>query len=125
MFSLQGNIVKKAHLRQSFTTEQIEEFQKCLDPVSGPLYFAKNYVYIQHPVRGKVPFELYEFQEELIEAYHMNRFCVAMLSRQMGKTTVAAAYILWFAMFVPDSVVLIAAQIHWCTGNHATYTLCL
>jgi hypothetical protein len=110
MFSLQGNIVKKAHVRQSFTTEQIEEFQKCLDPDSGPLYFAKNYVYIQHPTKGKVPFELYEFQEELIDAYHKNRFCVAMLSRQMGKTTVAAAYILWFAMFVPDSVVLIAAH---------------
>jgi hypothetical protein len=110
MLALQGNIVKKAHVAESFSSEQIEHLHRCADPVDGPLYFARNFVYIQHPVRGKIPLELYEFQEELIHAYHANRFCIAMLSRQMGKTTVAAAYILWYAMFVPDSTILIAAH---------------
>ncbi len=109
-FSLQGNIVKKAHAKESYTSEQIEQLAMCADLELGPIYFAKNFVYIQHPVKGKIPLELYEFQEELIDAYHHNRFCIAMLSRQMGKTTVAAAYILWYAMFVPDSTVLIAAH---------------
>jgi hypothetical protein len=33
-----------------------------------------------------------------------------MASRQTGKSTVAAAYLLWYAMFVPDSTVLIASN---------------
>ena len=28
----------------------------------------------------------------------------------MGKTTTAAGYLLWYAMFIPDSVILIAAH---------------
>lgn len=110
MLSLQGSIVKKAYVSEAYTSEQIQHLNLCADLDSGPLYFAKNFVYIQHPVKGKIPLELYEFQEELITAYHANRFCIAMLSRQMGKTTVAAAYILWYAMFVPDSTILIAAH---------------
>jgi hypothetical protein len=33
-----------------------------------------------------------------------------MLPRQTGKTTTAAGYLLWYAMFVPDSTILIAAH---------------
>ena len=33
-----------------------------------------------------------------------------MLPRQTGKTTCASAYLLWYAMFVPDSQILIAAH---------------
>jgi hypothetical protein len=38
-----------------------------------------------------------------------------MLGRQMGKSTCAAGYLLWYAMFVPDSTILIAA--HKYTGS--------
>ena len=33
-----------------------------------------------------------------------------MLGRQMGKTTTAVGYLLWYAMFVPDSTILICAH---------------
>ena len=33
-----------------------------------------------------------------------------MMPRQTGKSTTAAGYLLWFAMFVPDSTILIAAH---------------
>jgi hypothetical protein len=33
-----------------------------------------------------------------------------LLPRQTGKTTTAAGYLLWFAMFVPDSTILVAAH---------------
>ena len=33
-----------------------------------------------------------------------------MLGRQMGKTTVAPGYLLWYAMFKPDSTILVAAH---------------
>ena len=108
--SLDGNLIKKAHAPLKYTLEEIEHLEKCMDPVDGPLYFAKNFIRIQHPVRGSIPFEPYEYQVRLIDAYHNNKQCIAMLPRQMGKTTCAVAYLLWFTMFVPDCQVLIAAH---------------
>lgn len=108
--SLDGNLVKKAHAQIKYTLEEVQHLEKCMDPVDGPLYFAKNFIKIQHPVRGSIPFEPYPFQEKLIHAYHNNKQCIAMLPRQMGKTTCAVAYLLWYTMFVPDVQVLIAAH---------------
>jgi len=108
--SLDGNLIKKAHAPQRYTLEEVEHLEKCMDPVTGPLYFAKNFLKIQHPVRGSIPFEPFEYQERLIDAYHTNKQCIAMLPRQMGKTTCACAYLLWYTMFVPEAQVLIAAH---------------
>jgi hypothetical protein len=108
--SLDGNLIKKAHAPQRYTLEEVKHLEACMDPVTGPLYFAKNFVKIQHPVRGSIPFDMYEYQEKLIQAYHENKQCIAMLPRQMGKTTCACAYLLWYTMFVPEAQVLIAAH---------------
>ena len=108
--SLDGNLIKKAHAQIRYTLEEVEHLEKCMDPVDGPLYFAKNFIKIQHPVRGSIPFEPYDYQVRLIQAYHDNKQCIAMLPRQMGKTTCAVAYLLWYTMFVPDAQVLIAAH---------------
>lgn len=108
--SLDGNLVKKAHSQIRYTLEEVQHLEKCMDPIDGPLYFAKNFIKIQHPVRGSIPFEPYEYQERLLHAYHNNKQCIAMLPRQMGKTTCAVAYLLWYTMFVPDCQVLIAAH---------------
>lgn len=108
--SLDGNLIKKAHAQIKYTLEEVQHLEKCLDPVDGPLYFAKNFIKIQHPVKGSIPFEPYEYQERLLQAYHNNKQCIAMLPRQMGKTTCAVAYLLWYTMFIPDAQVLIAAH---------------
>ena len=108
--SLEGNLIKKAHAPQRYTLEEVKHLEACMDPVTGPLYFAKNFIKIQHPTRGSIPFEPYEYQEILIDSYHNNKQCIAMLPRQMGKTTCAVAYLLWYTMFVPDCQVLIAAH---------------
>jgi hypothetical protein len=108
--SLDGNLIKKAHAPQRYTLEEVKHLEACMDPITGPLYFAKNFLKIQHPVRGSIPFEPYEYQERLIQSYHENKQCVAMLPRQMGKTTCACAYLLWYTMFIPEAQVLIAAH---------------
>jgi Terminase large subunit, T4likevirus-type, N-terminal/Terminase RNaseH-like domain len=108
--SLDGNLIKKAHAVQKYTLEQVKHLEACMDPVSGPLYFCKNFLKIQHPVRGAIDFEPYEYQERLIQAYNDNKQCIAMLPRQMGKTTCATGYLLWYTMFVPEAQVLIAAH---------------
>ena len=108
--SLQGNLTKRAHQKSKFTEQQILELNKCMDTKTGPLYFCKNYCMIQHPTKGAIKFDMYEYQEGLVKTYHDNRFAIAMLPRQTGKTTCAAAYLVWYAMFVPDSQILIAAH---------------
>jgi len=108
--SLDGVLIKKAHAQQKYTLEEVEHLEKCMNPITGPLYFAKHFIRIQHPVRGAIQFEPYEYQERLINAYNDNKQCIAMLPRQMGKTTCAVAYLLWYTMFVPDCQVLIAAH---------------
>lgn len=104
------SLVKSAYSQVKYTAETFQEFQQCADPVTGPLYFLSNYMKIQHPTRGSIPLELYDFQEELLYNYHNYRYSINMLSRQMGKSTVAAGYLLWYAMFVPDSTILIASN---------------
>jgi hypothetical protein len=113
--SLDGVLTKKAHSKEKFTEEQVEHLLKCSDPVNGYHYFAKHFFYIQHPVKGKMLFEPFEYQERLLQSYHDFRFNINMLPRQSGKTTCASAYLLWFAMFHPDQTILVAA--HKYTGS--------
>ena len=108
--SLQGNLTKRAHQKTKFTEQQILELNKCMDQKTGPLYFMQHFSMIQHPTKGSMKFEMFEYQKGLVETYHNNRFAIAMLPRQTGKTTCAAAYLVWYAMFVPDSQILIAAH---------------
>jgi len=108
--SLDGVLVKRAHQSQKFSEEQLQEFIYCTDSSTGPAFFMSNYFHIQHPTQGKMSYKPFPFQETLINSYHQNRFSINLLSRQMGKTTCAAGYLLWHAMFVPDSTILIAAH---------------
>lgn len=107
---LQGNLVKKAHKKIKYTDKMMADLQKCSDPVTGPMYFMENFLQIQHPTKGSIQFEPFDFQKKLVKNYHGNRFSINMLPRQTGKTTCASAYLLWYAMFVPDSQILIAAH---------------
>ncbi len=113
--SLDGVLTKKAHTRESFTEFQIKDLIECANEDTGYHYFTKNFFYIQHPVRGKMLFEPFEYQTRLLDAYHGHRFNINMLPRQMGKTTCAAGYLLWYAMFHPDQTILISA--HKYTGS--------
>ena len=110
--SLENTLVKRAHSTQRFTEQDIDELMKCQDPVTGPHYFLENFFYIQHPVKGRLKYEPFDYQRRLIDSYHGHRFNVNLLPRQTGKTTTAAGYLLWYAMFVPDSTILVAAHKH-------------
>ena len=89
-------LVKKPHLKSSFTEEQLREFAKCADPVTGPEYFMSNYFYIQHPTKGRMLYEPFDYQKRLINTYHNYRFSISLMPRQTGKSTSAAGYLLWY-----------------------------
>lgn len=102
-----NSLIKSAHKKQKFTDQDLMDMQQCID---DPHYFLNNFFYIQHPTKGKMKYEPYEYQQRLIDSYHDYRFNINMLPRQTGKTTTASGYLLWFAMFIPDSTILIAAH---------------
>ena len=103
-------LVKAPHRKETFSEQELEEFARCADPVTGPMYFMDNFFHIQHPVRGKMLYHAFEYQQRLIANYHTNRFSISLMPRQTGKSTSAAGYLLWYAMFVPDATILIAAH---------------
>ena len=113
--SLDGVLTKKAHSKEKFTEEQVQHLLLCSDPTNVYAHFARNFFHIHHPVKGKMLFKPYEYQERLLQSYHDFRFNINMLPRQSGKTTCASAYLLWFAMFHPDQTILVAA--HKYTGS--------
>ena len=108
--SLDGVLTKKANTRETFTEQQIADLKACTDPDTGYLHFCNNFFSIQHPVEGKMLFTPFDYQKRLLESYHNHRFNINMLPRQSGKTTTAAGYLLWYAMFHPDQTILIAAH---------------
>ena len=112
---LENVLVKKPNRAETYTEQQILEVLKCSDPVTGPQYFLENFFYIQHPTRGGIRYEPYEYQQRLVDSYHNYRYSINLMPRQTGKSTTAAGYLLWYAMFVPDSTILVAA--HKYTGS--------
>jgi len=105
-----ASLAKTPYKKQNWTASQLTEFAQCVDPDRGPHYFMDNFFYIQHPVQGKMQYHPFDYQKRLIDTYHGYRFAIAMMPRQSGKSTSAAGYLLWYAMFVPDSTILIAAH---------------
>lgn len=81
-----------------------EEYKKCL---ADPVYFMRKYVKIQHPIRGTIAFDLYTFQAKTLKDFADHDFSIVLKSRQMGISTLVAAYSLWLMVFHKDKNVLI------------------
>ena len=92
--------LKKAGTEIQFTKKQVQEWIKCKE---DPLYFALNYIQIISLDEGLVPFTMYGFQKDIMMDFHNNRFNIAKLPRQTGKSTTVVAYLLHYAIF-NDSV---------------------
>ena len=99
--------LKKANTKTEFTKEQIEELQKCMNE---PIYFLENYVKIVTLDKGLVPFELYNFQKQMVQTFHDNRFTICKLPRQSGKSTTIVSYLMHYVMFNDNVNVAILAN---------------
>jgi hypothetical protein len=99
--------LKAAGVVVNFTQADIQEYIKCSQ---DPVYFVDNYCYIVTLDAGLQQFKLYDCQKEKIETIHNNRKVIIMEGRQQGKTTVAAAYILWYTLFQASKNVAILAN---------------
>lgn len=99
--------LKPVGVQQRFTPHQVEEYIKCSN---DPRYFVKNYVKIVAVDKGLVPFEMYDYQEELIDTLHNNRFVIGKLPRQTGKTTTVGSYLLHYVLFNQNVNIAILAN---------------
>lgn len=95
-------------MKRNLTSREEElEIIKC---GTDPAYFIRNYIEIQHPTKGRLMFELYPFQETVLEHVEKYRFNIVLKSRQLGLSTVMSAYCLWLAVFGRDKNILLVAD---------------
>jgi len=98
--------LKRANVPVNFTKQQVKEYVRCSSDI---VYFVRKYIKIVNVDNGIVPFDLWPFQESMINTFTNNRFSICKLPRQVGKTTVTAATILWYILFHENySVALLA-----------------
>src|SRR3990167_8979767 len=89
-------------LKQSLTNEILQCGRE-------PHYFIEKYVKIQHPERGLINFRLYDFQKTLLKDFINSRFNIINKARQLGISTLIAAYCAWIIMFHRDKNILVVA----------------
>ena len=99
--------LKAANQKTKFTKKQVEEFIRCQD---NPIYFISNYIQIVTLDHGIQPFKLYNFQKEMVDTFHNNRFSICKLPRQSGKSTTIIAYLLHYAIFNANVNIAILAN---------------
>ena len=87
-------------------SKQVKEIIKC---GKDPSYFFNNYLKIQHPVKGLITFDTYDFQDDCLKDFIDNRFNIVLKSRQLGLSTLVAAYAVWMALFQREKNILIIA----------------
>ena len=83
-----------------------EEYKKAFQ---DPVYFLKKFTHVEHPTKGKIPFRLYDFQEDTVRQFNKNRFNIVLKSRQMGISTLCAGYSLYNMIFKEGYKVLVIA----------------
>lgn len=89
------NLIRK-NIEFEYEPWQIEEIIKCKN---DPIYFIKTYIKIINLDKGLMLFELYDFQEKLINLIHNENRVIAKCPRQVGKTQTVSAYFCHYIIF--------------------------
>ena len=93
-------------------------FRKCRGPENATdeelleafVFFCNNYAYIKHPNQGRIQFNLRDAQIETAKAWIEKRYTIVLKSRQIGFSTLAAAYAFWLTFFQPDRFVVMLSK---------------
>jgi len=99
--------LKKANVPTNFSPKQVKEFIKCSQ---DPVHFIQKYIKIVSLDKGLVPFDMYDFQVDMVKKFDKDRFNIAKLPRQSGKSTIVTSYLLWFVLFNDNVNVAILAN---------------
>lgn len=100
-------LLKPCGTIHSFTLHEAQEYKKC---EADPIYFIENYVKVVSVDHGLVPLILHDFQKEMVLNFWKKRFNVVLAARQVGKSTIVAAFFVWYTLFHKDKVCAILAN---------------
>lgn len=82
----------------NLSSEQV----KTLVRVVQDVFYFSLFIFVVHPVRGKVRFELYPYQKSVLYQFVKDRFNIILKFRQAGITELISMYCLWLAMYHPN-----------------------
>ena len=103
-----GNpLLKSAHVPQDWTEEEVGQYIRCQQ---DPLYFVTEFIKIVSLDEGLIPFDIRDYQEEMINKFHNERFVICKMARQSGKSTTILAYLLHYILFNENVSVAILAN---------------
>jgi len=100
------NLPREDYLH-AYTQAEKDEFKKCM---IDPVYFAITYMRIINVDHGLMPFRMWDFQKDMLQTFHQNRFSICKLPRQVGKTTTSVAFLLHYILFNKNVNVAILAN---------------
>ena len=103
-----GNpLLKSAHVPQDWTEEEVGQYIRCQQ---DPLYFVTEFIKIVSLDEGLIPFDIRDYQEEMINKFHNERFVICKMARQSGKSTTILAYLLHYILFNENVSVAVLAN---------------
>ena len=82
------------------------EYVRC---AQEPAHFLRRYCIIQHPIKGKIPFALFDYQEKTLNDVNEHNNNIILKARQLGISTLTAGYALWMMTFQSDKNILVIA----------------
>ena len=94
-----------------------EILTECVKAGRDPAYFINNYVKISHPMEGLIPFKTYDFQKQLLYDFKDHRFNIILKARQLGISTITAAYAAWLLLFYREKNIVVMATKFATAGN--------
>jgi len=74
------------------------------------LYFVRNYWCIRHPKRGKIKFDPYAGQIVALQAFCDHDRVICLKARQIGWSTLVAAFAFWATFFWSDRYVVMLSK---------------
>lgn len=99
--------LKKPGAQVTWTEEMAMEWGRCMN---DPVYFTENYIKIVNLNDGLVNFYPYDYQKQIIETIHDERFTIVLTGRQSGKTTSLVASIVHYVVFNEEKTVALLAN---------------
>lgn len=95
----------KKVLNRPLSTGEFKELTRS----AADVFFFAQFIYLIHPQRGKVSFDLYPFQKAVLWNFLVNRFNIILKFRQAGVTELISMYCLWLAMYHPYKNIVIVS----------------
>ena len=99
--------LRRAYTQIAMSQHEVDEYLKCM---KDPIYFIRTYMKIVALGKGIVPFNLYDFQEEMIRTFMRERFVICKIPRQSGKSITTIGFLLHAILFNENYNIAILAH---------------